>query len=351
MAQNIFIEYIESCTKDINKYLKFIFKRKYNKDIAEEYIKTYINSRYYNLTANTTKRAFYLKIRDSLKKTMDKLHAKNQKEKERTENYIEFNEKQKIINDMYTIFNYIFFFDNVREVDKMTSVNSLKEIIDELYKKREEQFGVNERQSSKQEFYSMVNNAMIARDVFLDNCLSDDFEIGLKKVNEKENLYKAELKSKIAMPMIYSQQAIEKAFNTKSVIEDRLAVEYILLTIIITRDIIEANFKDQYLVEFATTILSKQTKKNQILGYINDPALQDKINLNITYEEFKKNQKKIHELMRNGYKFAVTMDSTTDNLEEIARLSVFSYVIVSKKRKIYKELIKHKEKFKLIIEE
>ena len=343
MAQNIFIEYIDSCTKSINKYLRFIFKKKYNKEIAEQYIKTYINARYYNLTQNSSKRAFYLKIRDALKATMQKLHSENEKEKKRTENYIEFNEKQKIINDMCSVFDYIFFFDNVRIVDKMASIDSLKQIIDGLYKKREKEYLITERESSKKEFYSMVNNDMLARDIFLDNCLSDDFEIALNRVNE-ENIYKATLKSKIAMPMIYSDQAIEKAFNTKSIIEDRLAVEYILLSIIVTRDIIEANFKDQYIVEFAPSILSKQNKQNQILGYINDPALQDKINLNIMYEDFKKNEQKIYSLMRKGYKFAVTIEESTENIDEIGRLAVFSYVIINKKQKNYKELKKQKIK-------
>lgn len=350
MTKNIFIEYINSCTKDINKYLKFIFKRKYNKEIAEEYIKTYINSRYYNLTNNSTKRAFYLKIRDSLKTTMEELHAKNKKEKQRTENYILYNEKEKIINDMCSVFDFIFFFDNVREVDKMTSIDSLKQIIDQLYQKRESEYLINERESTKKEFYSMVNKDMIQREIFLDNCLSEDFEILLNRINETENVYKARLQSKITMPMIYSKKAIEKAFNSKSVVEDRLVLQYILLSIIVTRDIIEANFKDQYIVEFAPSILTKQNKLNQTLEYLDDPALQDKINLNIMYEDFIKNEEKIYTLMKKGYKFAVTIDETTDDIKEIGRLAVFSYIIVNKKQKICKELKKHKEKLKIIEE-
>lgn len=350
MTKNIFIEYINSCTKNINKYLKFIFKRKYNKEIAEEYIKTYINSRYYNLTNNSSKRAFYLKIRDSLRATSEKLHAENKKEKQRTEDYILYNEKEKIINDMCNVFDFIFFFDNVREVDKMTSIDSLKQIIDQLYKKREKEYLINERENTKKEFYSMVNKDMIERDIFLDNCLSENFEILLEKINEIENVYKVKLKSKITMPMIYSKEAIEKAFNSKNVIEDRLAPQYILLSIIITRDIIEGDFKDQYIVEFAPSILSKQNKLNQTLEYLNDPALQDKVNLNIMYEDFIKNEEKIYTLMRKGYKFAVTIDEAADNLEEVGRLAVFSYIIVNKKQKIYKEIKKHNEKFKIIEE-
>ena len=52
-----------------------ILRNKYNEDITQEFLKTYVNSRYYNINEESS-RAFYLKITDSLTKKQDILNVK-----------------------------------------------------------------------------------------------------------------------------------------------------------------------------------------------------------------------------------------------------------------------------------
>ena len=64
---NIMDTYLKFTEKKIKKYMKTIFARFYDEEIVSEYLKTYINARYYNIN-NTEKpaRAFYLRILDEL---------------------------------------------------------------------------------------------------------------------------------------------------------------------------------------------------------------------------------------------------------------------------------------------
>ena len=60
-------QYLTYAQNQIKKYLKMAYGSKFNKEIVDEYMKTYMNARYYNIV-NTSKpaRAFYLRILDEI---------------------------------------------------------------------------------------------------------------------------------------------------------------------------------------------------------------------------------------------------------------------------------------------
>ena len=69
MTINFFVEYVETARKRIYKYLKLIFKKDYDPEIADVYVENYINSRYYNLAYKENNRIFYLRIKETLLKS------------------------------------------------------------------------------------------------------------------------------------------------------------------------------------------------------------------------------------------------------------------------------------------
>lgn len=350
MVKNLFEEYVETSRKRIYKYLKFIFKKDYDVEVAEEYVENYINSRYYNLSYKENSRVFYLRIKEALLKVMESMLEKNEKEKERTRNYINYRQKEKIIQNMFTAFDYIFFFDKVRDVDNMKKIKSIEEVIDKLYKKRENEYLIKERVSTKEEFTELIKLDMESSEAYLNKYFADrTFELAIKKAPNKAEIYNIDLISNVTIPMIYSQTAIDIAFNTEIMKEDRLLPEYALLSLIVARDIVEANFKDQYIVEFAPTLLKKKQKLKQVLELIEDPALQDKINLKIPYEDINDYKKEIFDLMKEGYKFAIEMDNSLKDAGEIEKLKMFSYITVGKNIKLYKELMRRYKKADNII--
>lgn len=349
-CNNFFVEYVETNRKRIYKYLKLIFKKEYDEEVAEEYVEKYINARYYNLSYKEANRVFYLRIKEALLKVMTNLLEKNEKTKERTHDYITYKQKEKIISNMFTAFDYIFFFDKVRDVENMKKLKSISEVIDKLYQKRENEYQIKERIDTKEEFTELVEANMESNEEFLNKYFADKtFELGIKRAPNKDDVYNIELISNVTIPMIYSQTAINLAYNTELISEDRLLPEYTLLSLVITRDIVEANFKDQYIVEFASSLLGKKQKIKQVLEIIDDPAVQDKINLKIKYEELPKYKKEIYELMKEGYKFALELDNSIKDAGEIDKLTMFSYIIVPKKVKLYKEIMRRNKKAEKII--
>lgn len=347
---NLFVEYVETNRKRIYKYLRFIFKKDYDQEIAEIYVDNYINARYYNLSYKENNRVFYLRIKEALLKVMQEQLVKNEKEKDRTGDYVNYRRKEKVLTNMFTAFDYIFFFDKVRDIENMKKIKSIEEVIDKLYQKRENEYLINERVSTKEEFTDLVKSDMESNEAFLNKYFADKtFELGIKKFPNKNNEYNIELISNVTIPMIYSQTAIELAFNTEMIKEDRLLPEYTLLSLMVARDIVEANFKDQYMVEFTTTLLKKKQKLKQVLEIIDDPAIQDKVNLKIHYEELPKYKKELFELMKEGYKFAIELDNSLKDASEIEKLTMFSYIIVPKKVRLYKELMRRNKKAEKII--
>ena len=69
----------------------------------------------------------------------------------------------------------------------------------------------------------------------------------------------------------------------------------------------------------------------------------------INYEEFTKYKQQVFELMKDGYKFAIELDNSIKDPNEIGKLSMFSYIIVPKKVKLYKELMRRYKKADKII--
>ena len=337
MTINFFVEYVETAKKNIYKYLKFIFKKDYDQEVAEVYVENYINARYYNLSYKEASRAFYLRIKENLLKVMEELLEKNEKQKQRTNNYVVYRQKEKIIQNMFTAFDYIFFFDKVRDIENMKRIKSIEDVIDKLYQKRENEYLIKERVNTKEEFTELVKTNMEKAEDFLNKYFADKtFELAIKRAPNQNNVYDIELISNVTIPMIYSNTAIQLAFNSELISEDRLLPEYTLLSLIIARDIVEANFKDQYIVEFTTTLLKKKQKIKQVLEIINDPAIQDKVNLKIPYEDLPKYKKEVFELIKEGYKFALELDNSLKDAAEIEKLSMFSYIIVPKKVRLYK---------------
>lgn len=349
-CNNFFVEYVETNRKTIYKYLKLIFKKDYDEEVADEYVENYINARYYNLSYQETSRVFYLRIKEVLLKVMAKLLEKNEKIKERTHDYVTYRQKEKIITNMFTAFDYIFFFDKVRDIENMKRIKSIDQVIDKLYQKRENEYLIKERIDTKEEFKELVETSMENNEEFLNKYFADKtFELGIKRAHNKNDVYNIELIPNVTIPMIYSQVAINMAYNTELISEERLLPEYTLLSLVITRDVVEANFKDQYIVEFATTLLRKKKKIKNVLEIIDDPTVQEKINLKIKYEELSVYKEEIYELMKEGYKFAIELDNSLKDAGEIDKLKMFSYIIVPQKVKLYKEIMRRNKKADKII--
>src|SRR5574344_1586313 len=185
----------------------------------------------------------------------------------------------------------------------------------------------------------------------MEQFLTDIFELRITNYDGISDVFKVILHHNIQFPMIYSNIAIQKVFDNGITKEDKLNIEYSLISTNVIKDIIRGNFKKQYIVEFTPTLFKKSKKMKTILNIIDNPAIQDKLNLKIQYKDFIENKDRVYDLMRNGYKFAVILDDTVDtSFETLSKLNVFSYILLSKKLRNYDEILENEVILKNVIE-
>ena len=333
---NLMDTYLNFTEKKIKKYIKIVFNTNYNEELVNEYLKTYINARYYNIK-NTDKpaRPFYLRILDELEYKEDILMEKCEEESETLDAK---QAKLNLIHVIKEVFGYVLFFDNVRNIENFKTIDSLHEIIDKILELVKSYYDIKNPEDIKDKLYKEVKSDMIKKDVFLDKFDTEEFSLEFENTGFNEEIYDVHLNHNIKMPMQYSESAIEKVFSEGIIAEDKLQIEYILLSTVAIRDIINGNFKDSYIAEFEASLFKKKQKLNTILSLIGNQALQEKINLNITYADYIKNQKSVLEYIKKGYNFVITLDDTLKNAEDVEKLRMFKLVIVPKDLKLYKEI-------------
>ncbi len=333
---NLMDTYLKFTEKKIKKYMKIVFSVNYDEEIIEEFLRTYINARYYNVqNSEKPARAFYMRILDELEYKEDMLMEKCDAEAE------SLDEKQSRLNLIHSIkeaFGYVLFFDNVRNIENFKTIDSLHEIIEKMLESVEKDFNIKNSKDVEEKLYQEVKSDMIEKDIFLDKFETDEFSLVFENANFDENFYFVELEHNIKMPMQYSESAINKVFTEGIIAEDKLQIEYILLSTVAIRDIVNGNFKDCYIAEFETSLFKKKQKLNGILALIENQALQEKINLNIKYADYIKNQKSVLEYIKRGFSFVITLDDTLKNAEDVEKLKMFKLVIVPEELKIYKEI-------------
>lgn len=335
---NLMDTYLNFTEKKIKKYMKIIFSTYYDEDLVNEYLRTYINARYYNIK-NTDKpaRAFYLRILDELEYKEDILMEKCEEESESLD---EKQAKLNLIHIIKEVFGYVLFFDNVRNVENFKTIDSVKEIVEKIFELVSSSLNIKVPQDAENKLYKEVNSDMIEKDVFLEKFETDEFALKFENTDFSEDVYYVSLEHDVRMPMQYSESAIEKVFEEGIIAEDKLQIEYILLSVVSIRDIINGNFKDSYIAEFTSSLFKKKQKMNGILALISNQALQEKINLNIKYSDYIKNQKSVLDYTKLGYNFVITLDDLVKSVEDVEKLKMFKLVIAPKELVLYKELKK-----------
>ena len=128
--KNLVDTYLNFTERKIKKYMRTILVKYYDEQIVSEFLRTYVNARYYNIqNSEKPARAFYLRILEELEYKEDILMKKCEQE---TETLDDKQKKLNIINGTKQAFSYMLFFDNVRNVENFKTIDSIKEIIERV---------------------------------------------------------------------------------------------------------------------------------------------------------------------------------------------------------------------------
>lgn len=315
MTYNIMTEYVIYTKKFLEKFMKKYFQNAYNAKIAKEYIETYIEARYENYGGNESQRIFYRRIYSALKRKCEEMQY-------------DLDEKELIkAKNMLEVYQYVFYIDFVRPLKI-----ELKEFVKQIYEKRLIKFELENVENLQNELYQMIKKFREDKEKYLKKFESSHFELVTTKYLLVKDLYKVDLKYHFKLPYIFSDKAIEEVYNENVIFEDKIIIEYMMLTAFIIKMINEGKFNTLYLVDFPVTLFEKENKKEKVLKIISEPAIQERIRIKITNTNFEKHREEIYELMKLGYKFVLEVDDTFEVTQEnIKKLSIFSYVIISSK--------------------
>lgn len=314
MKKNIIDTYTSYFKKMIHNYCKIVLEKYYIKDIVDEFINNYISYNFYDFYApdSRVKSIMIQKNFENLKNTMNKetLYYKGE------------------IDVNYKMFLY------AKNLIEMVEYNNdlINEIIlfkNTLIEENKEQNKIIEQE---------IKSAFERKDEFFSSFKTNDFYLDYKKTNIK-NLYDTSLKYNIKFPEIYSNFAINKAYQRDLVNEQKIFVCYYMLSFELLNDNIYCKPNKYYLLDFDYTIFSKDQKIKRLFKIIDNDLIKDRFIFKITYKEYKTMEKNIKEMISNGYKIALIIDDDfIINDKILLQLNMFYYIIINDEKYNFKEL-------------
>lgn len=318
---NIMNEYSSFTNKCLNNYMKLILDKRYDKYVANEFASTYINVRYSNYYNEQTIR---LSINRKLEIALDDTYKRLVSEDESYEDSAKYTRE---------------FYKKVFSIDQLYLLESQKNIISDINDLRYKYFNIDDN-SFNSEFGNILRDDIRKRKEFLDNFNSDTFNLDFYKL-DKKNIY-VKPKNNIKFPEIYSDIAIKKASEKDPVSEDLAIISFLQLCSKVVYDLISCDFDTLYFIDLPKTFFDKKNKLNRIVGVIDNPFIQDKVRIVVTFECFMRYKSYILELKRQGFIFVIYLDKSFDYCSDnIEYLEIFDKIIMENGKYYNKDMLKN----------
>ena len=319
MNYNIINEYNDFLKKSYLELFKIVFKNKYRKEEVLVFLDRYISVRYYNETNYPQTRDFTKRINKELLEVVNNLA--NDDNIDHLKNYV-------------ALFGYLTYFDDINYViEEMELINSL--VDDNIVK-------IEDKDSLRNEIRGWYTKHLETKEAFNEAINSNSFGLLEKRLYRK--LYYLELEYNIKISNLYSEYAIDRAYNTGIVNEDKAFVTYILASALILNNAIKLDFSRYYAVNFPNSLLGKEKKRNRLIKIFDNILAKKQMVIRILYADYIANKKIINEYINEGYTFGIELDSTfTGNITE---LFLFPYILVYNGSEEYEMLLREKDHLK-----
>lgn len=318
MNNDVLTEYTKFINNTILQFFRILLGSSYSASIVKPLVNKYIDVRYYNDTIYESEKDVVTRISKELN-----LLAK--------EMLKELPEKEELIKNITALFGYIIYLDDCIIYD------SLDDLLDSLFS--DEIIKLKYNENTRKDLEELLNNAIDKKSEYLYLFQTEDFELKFQKL--KTHLYDVNIKEYCKVSKLYSDYAIDRAFNTGTLAEDKIYLLLVMLGYQILCNVITLEYNDNYIVSFPVSVLDKPKKILRYHTAMNNDYLKDHIYLTFTYSDFLDNRKKIKELISSGYKVAAILDGSFKMDTE--SLSIFSYCIVFKDAMYYDSLMDIKD--------
>lgn len=297
---DIITEYIEFIKKNLDKIAKLSLGKYYSKEDFSTLLNTYIDSRYYDILDRKSNNA-YFNVKSYIRHTISKLKKEND-----------------VSDNILRVYEQIINYDQDKGFDKelINSVNEYKKVM-------------NLKENNEKEISNILNDIKIKEKEMQTVFDTKDFSCDIEKTNIK-NVYIVNLNYLFRLPKLYSEYAINNVYNTGVVNEDKLIVEYSLISQRLLEDIKNYNYSSNYIIDFACSLFEKETKLKKILNIISNEICKERLVLKLRFKDFIDNKDNILKMINNGYNFAIYIDEDYKNSIEYKKIvsSVFKYIVI-----------------------
>ena len=164
-------------------------------------------------------------------------------------------------------------------------------------------------------------------------------------------MYHVDLKQNCKISKLYSDYAIDRAYNSEVVIENRIYLMLLMLTSKILSEVISLNYNNRYVIDFPVSLLEKQRKISKYLKTLDNDLLRNKVELRFDYSTYKNRvlRKEINKLITKDYSIGLYLDDSFDN--DYDNLYLFNTIYVNKKSVFYDNIIFSKDELKINVVE
>jgi len=317
MNTNIIVEYTDFIKRQIIEFYNIVLKEQFDKELITPFLEKYILVRYYNET-------IYSKEKDIIERIT--------KEMEKIVFEITTPENEEQIKNIYSLFGYLLYFDDCYFLEDD------KELINLFF--RDKILKIDFTDSTKEEIKIFLSEFRNNKIRFSNVLISNQFHLTEKRL--KRNYYRLTLGHDVKISSLYSESAIEKAFNTGSINEDKLFVLFIMASNLVLQNAIGLDFTRHYIIDIIPNLYTKDKKIDKLFKTIDNVLTQKYLIFNIKYSDYLIHKEKIDFLIHKGYSFAITIDEDFD--EDYNKLIIFSCVLLYKDHEKYDIIKENKNK-------
>lgn len=292
---NVMNTYLKFNRKRLINYSKIILEKYYNKTIFEGLIDTYFNLRYTELPSGLCAKVIN---KDLVKKA-------------------EILSKDNDVDDIKLILSYfpfIYYLDGFLKKD-------IDVIEDKVNDFRFKQLNL---EPIDDELKSTWISDKKRIDKYLDSFDSKEFYLSTGKTRVK-NLYKTEVMHLVKIPKLYSDYAIDKVYNRGIVLENKLFINYTMVSVLVLKDVLylDCNY---YIVDFSKSLIEKEDKLKRLFNIIDNDIVKDRVILSVNENDFLEYRDNYLKYINEGYKFILYL-SDDSSLKNDSIRKVFSYVV------------------------
>lgn len=294
---------------NIRAFAKELLSDYYVEDFFNSLLEDYIANRYYNYYSSEDEdKSFDDNIMDNLQKKFASLSEGSDEE------------TQKKLMENYLAFNFVLCFDGVTYIEDSVFLTLLSKYRKKLFKKEEDKL-------FEENIMKLMSTSSKKRDKFYKYFETKDFYLDINPTNNK-NVKDVVLKYSMEFPKLYSEYAIDRVFESDVISEEKMFVEYQLITLHILKDIKNCNFEKNYLLEFPEALLSNKDALNSTLNTFNNDCFKNQSVFKVKYIDYCKYGNVIKDLIKNGYLLAIELDDE-DSIDDLIIFNIFKYIIVN----------------------